>query len=142
MTELDNAFRLQKSADETYADIVDLDRVIPAVQGGKVIERTGADSAKAEILVSMGAMSLKFVGTVELTEKDPAEHRAVFRVKSREAQGQGYANAEVIFTLNGEEGNVHTSAQINGKAASMGEGVVHSVLDALIGDFTSRLSAL
>lgn len=142
MTELDHVYTLEKSPDETFAAIVDLDRIVPAVQGGSVTERTGEDSVEAEILVSMGAMSLKFVGTVEVIEKNPADHRAVLRVKSRETQGQGYANADVTFTMNGTEGNVHTSAQINGKAASMGEGVAKAVLDALIKDFTSKLSAL
>ena len=142
MPELDHPFALQKSPDETFAAIVDLDRVVPAVQGGSVTERTGEDSAKAEILVALGAMSLRFVGTVEVVEKDPAAHRAVLRVKSREAQGQGYANADVTFTLNSDEGNVHTSAQINGKAASMGEGVMTTVLDALIKDFATKLPAL
>jgi carbon monoxide dehydrogenase subunit G len=142
MTELDHVYTLEKSPDETFAAIVDLDRIVPAVRGGSVTERTGEDSAQAEILVSMGAMSLKFVGTVEVIEKNPADHRAVLRIKSRETQGQGYANADVTFTMNGTEGNVHTSAQINGKAASMGEGVVKAVLDALIKNFTSKLSAL
>ena len=142
MTELDHPYALQKPPDETFAAIVDLDRIVPAVQGGKVTERTGEDSAKAEILVAMGAMSLRFVGTVEVVEKDPAARKAVLRVKSREAQGQGYANADVTFTINGSSGNVHTSAQISGKAASMGEGIVHTVLDALIKDFATKLPAL
>jgi carbon monoxide dehydrogenase subunit G len=142
MPELDHTYPLQKSAEQTFAAITDLDRVVPAVEGGKVLERTGEDSAKAEILVAMGAMSLRFVGTVEVVEKDPSAHRAVLRVKSREAQGQGFANADVTFTMNGSEGNVHTSAQINGKAASMGEGVMVTVLDALIKDFASKLPAL
>ena len=46
------------------------------------------------------------------------------QVKSREAGGQGYANADVTFTVSDGGGNVHTAAQITGKAASMGEGVV------------------
>jgi carbon monoxide dehydrogenase subunit G len=142
MPELDHSFTLEKSPDDTLAAILDLDKVVPAVEGGSVIERTGEDTAKAQILVSMGAMSLKFVGTVDVVEKDPAAHRAVLRVKSREAQGQGYANADVSFTLNDGEGSVHTSAQISGKAASMGEGVVTSVLDALIKDFTAKLPTL
>jgi carbon monoxide dehydrogenase subunit G len=37
---------------------------------------------------------------------------------------------------------IHTNAQITGKAASMGEGVVSGVLDALIKDFTEKLSVL
>jgi len=39
-------------------------------------------------------------------------------------------------------GIVHTNAQITGKAASMGEGVIAGVLDGLIKDFTGKLSAL
>jgi carbon monoxide dehydrogenase subunit G len=35
-----------------------------------------------------------------------------------------------------------TNAQITGKAASMGEGVVVGVLDALIKDFSDKLAAL
>ena len=94
---------------------------------------------KAEILVKMGAMSMKFTGTVEVTEKDEADHRAVLTIKSREAGGQGHANATVTFALNDGGGSIHTNAQITGKAASMGEGVVAGVLDALITDFTTRL---
>ena len=88
----------------------------------------------------MGAMSMKFTGTVSVVEQDDAAHRALLRVKSREAGGQGYANADVTFTLADGGGTIHTAAQITGKAASMGEGVVVTVLDALIKDFTSKLA--
>ena len=64
------------------------------------------------------------------------------KVKSREAGGQGYANADVSFTLDDGGGKIHTAAQISGKAASMGEGVVSSVLDALIKDFTTKLATI
>ena len=45
-------------------------------------------------------------------------------VKSKEAGGQGHANATVVFALTDGGGTIHTNAQITGKAASMGEGVV------------------
>ena len=97
-----------------------------------MIEQIDPETVKAEIDVKMGAMSMKFTGTVSVVERDDADHRAVMRVKSREAGGQGHANADVTFTLSDGGGTVHTAAQITGKAASMGEGVVSSVLDALI----------
>ena len=105
-----------------------------------MLERTGPDAVKAEIKVKMGAMSMTFTGTVEVIEQDAGEHRAVMQVKSREAGGQGYANADVTFALSDGGGTIHTAAQISGKAASMGEGVVVSVLDALIKDFTGKLA--
>jgi uncharacterized protein len=104
-----------------------------------VLETIGPDSVKAEILVKMGAMSMRFTGTVEVSEKDATAHRAVLTIKSKEAGGQGHANATVVFALDDGGGTIHTNAQITGKAASMGEGVVAGVLDALITDFTGRL---
>jgi uncharacterized protein len=140
--ELEHSFTTGKPIDESYATILDLDRVVPCVEGGSVLERTGPDAVKAEILVKMGAMSLTFTGTVEIVEQDAAAHRAVMSVKSREAGGQGHANADVVFQLREGGGTIHTNAQITGKAASMGEGVVVGVLDALITDFSGKLARL
>jgi uncharacterized protein len=139
---LEHPFTMSHSTDENFAAVTDLERVVPCVEGGQVLEKTGDDSVKAEIVVKMGAMSMKFTGTVEVVEKDDAAHRAVLSVKSREAGGQGHANATVTFALADGGGTVQTNAQITGKAASMGEGVVAGVLDALIKDFTGKLERL
>lgn len=142
MVELENTFTMAKPLEESWEAILDLQRLIPCVEGGKVLEQTAPDTVKAEIKVKMGAMSLKFVGTVSVVESDEANHRAVMRVKSREVGGQGHANADVVFTLSDGEGHINTTAQITGKAASMGEGVMVTVLDALINDFTAKVATL
>ncbi len=142
MVELDHSFSTSEPVQENWQAILDLERLIPCVQGGTVIERTGPESAKAEIKVKMGAMSMTFAGTVTVVEQEESSHRAVMRVKSKEAGGQGYANADVTFALSDGGGTIHTAAQITGKAASMGEGVVVSVLDALIKDFTTKLATI
>ena len=140
--ELDNPFTTARSLDDSYTTILDLERVVPCVEGASVLERTGPDAVKAEIKVKMGAMSMKFSGTVEVIEQDAEAHKIVLQVKSREAGGQGFANATVAFALNEGGGTIHTNAQISGKAASMGEGVVTGVLDALITDFSGKLGAI
>jgi carbon monoxide dehydrogenase subunit G len=137
--ELDHSFTTSKSVDDSFATITNLERIVPCVEGGRVVEATGPDSVKAEIDVKMGAMSMKFAGTVDVAEKDAAAHTALLRVKSREVGGDGHANADVTFELNDGGGTIHTSAQIVGKAASMGEGVVVGVLDALITNFAGKL---
>ena len=142
MVELDHPFSTGKPTDYNWQAILDLERVIPCVEGGRVIEMKDPSTAKAEIKVKMGAMSMKFTGTVAVVEQDEAAHRAVLKVKSREAGGQGFANADVVFSLSEDGGTIHTAAQISGKAASMGEGVVVSVLDALINDFSEKLATI
>ena len=108
-----------------------------------MIEKTGPDSVKAEIKVKMGAMSMTFAGTVTVTEKDEAGsprgdagqvaggRRPGLRQRRRRRSRSPTAAA-----------TIHTAAQITGKAASMGEGVVVSVLDALIKDFTTKLATI
>ena len=140
--ELDHRFSTSKSIDDSFAAITDLERVVPCVEGGRVLETTGPDSVRAEIVMTMGAMSLTFTGTVEVAEQDPGAHHALLRVKSKEAGGQGHANADVTFQLEDGGGTIHTKAQITGKAASMGEGVVIGVLDGMINDFTGKLGEL
>ncbi len=142
MLELDHDFTMSHSLEENWRAILNLEKLVPAVEGGHVIERTGPGSVKAEIKVKMGAMSMDFAGTVEVKEQDEANHRAVMEVRSREVGGNGFANATVTFALSDGGGTIHTAAQIAGKAASMGEGVVQSVLDALISDFAAKLAAL
>ncbi len=139
---LDHPFSTTKPLDESYAAILDLERVVPCVDGGSVLEKTAPNAVRAEIKVKMGAMSMTFTGSVEVIEQDPDAHRAVMSVKSKEAGGQGHANANVVFELTDGGGTIHTNAQITGKAASMGEGVVTGVLDALITDFTGKLGQI
>ena len=141
MVELDHPFSTDKPIDQSWQAILDLERLVPCVEGGRVTETTGPDSVKAEIRVKMGAMSLTYAGTVSV-EQDPEARRAVMQVKSRETRGQGHANADVTFSLSDGGGTIHTAAQITGKAASMGEGVMVSVLDAMIKGFTEKLSTL
>jgi len=140
--ELDHPFSTAEPIDENWAAILDLERLVPCVQGGSVVEKTAPQSVRAEILVKMGAMSMTFSGTVEVVEQDDAAHRAVMRVKSKEAGGQANANADVVFALTDGGGTIHTSARITGKAASMGEGVVAGVLDGLIKDFATKLTTI
>ena len=140
MVELDHSFSTGKDTDYNWQAILDLERLVPCVEGGQVLERTSPEAVNAEIKVRMGAMSMTFKGTVEVAERNDEAHRALMRVKSRDIGGSGYANADVTFALTNGGGDIHTAAQISGKAASMGEGVVASVLDALIKDFTTKLA--
>jgi len=141
VVELDQGFETDKPIDAAWALVLDLARLVPCVQGGKVLEKISDEEVKAEIRVKMGAMSMRFNGTVTVVEQDPSDHRALLRVKAREVGGSGHANADVTFTLRDGGGNIHAAAQITGKAASMGEGTVATVLEALVKDFAERFAA-
>ena len=140
--ELEHSFTTTKPIDDSFAAILDLDRLVPCVEGGSVLERSGPESVRAQIFIKMGAMSMTFAGTLAVVEQDAAAHHAVMEVKSKEEGGSGYANATVTFDLVDGGGTIRTNAQITGKAASMGEGVVVGVLDALITDFAGKVGSI
>ena len=75
-----------------------------------MIERVSPETARAEIKVKMGAMSMTFKGTVEVAERDDDAHRAVLRVKSRDTGGSGYANADVRSHLRRRRDDAHRRA--------------------------------
>ena len=134
--------RPRKPIDESFAAILDLERVDPVRRGRqRASRRPSPTRSKAEIKVKMGAMSMTFTGTVEVVEQDDAAHRAVLtRQVASEAGGQGYANADVdVRAQRRRRHDPHRTRRSRGKAASMGEGVVVGVLDALIKDFTGKL---
>src|ERR1044071_5854577 len=87
MVELDHTFSTGKPTDYNWDAILDLDRIIPCVEGGKVIERESPERAQAEIKVKMGAMSMTFRGTVEVVERDGARRRAVLQIKPKYVEG-------------------------------------------------------
>src|SRR4051812_70128 len=123
MVELDHSFSTGKPADYNWDAVLDLDRIIPCVEGGKVIERENPDLAKAEIKVKMGAMSMTFKGTVEVASKDEAAKHAILRIKSKDTGGSGYANADAAVTFEyGGRANP-TPAQSNRQAPPLGAGV-------------------
>ena len=42
--ELDHPFSTAKPIDESFASVLDLERVVPAVEGGRVLEKTGPNA--------------------------------------------------------------------------------------------------
>ena len=66
--QLEHTFTTARQIDDSFATILDLDRVVPCVEGASVLERTGPDAVRAEGKVKMGAMSMTFTGTREVTE--------------------------------------------------------------------------
>src|SRR4051812_50181917 len=87
--ELEHRFTTSRQIDDSFETILDLERVVPCVEGGRVVERTGPNTVNAVIVVKMGAMGMTFTGTVDVVEQDPEAHRAVMAGKAREAGGGG-----------------------------------------------------
>jgi uncharacterized protein len=144
--EFNNSFSVEKPVDQVWSTMVDLERVIPAVPGASILEKTGDDAVKAEVKIKLGSMSMNYSGPAEVVERDDAAHRAVMTAEAKEAGGQGNADARVTMELSeqgdGTEVSLHSVINVTGKAAQMGEGVIAAVTEGMIKEFSENLAKL
>jgi carbon monoxide dehydrogenase subunit G len=126
-TQLQESFTVS-DPDHAWEVVSDVGKLVPCVPGAKVISSEGPTKAKAEIDVQMGSMAMTFSGPVEIVEQDADARRAVIKAKAKEAGGQSNADGTVTITISDGGGKVDATANVSGKAASMGEGTVQAVL--------------
>src|SRR4051794_3045775 len=84
--EFKNEFEVNAPIDQVWEALLDLEKVAPAMPGAQVLEKVDDDNYKVAIKVKVGPMSMQYRGDVEIAEKDAAAHRAVMKVKAREAR--------------------------------------------------------
>jgi carbon monoxide dehydrogenase subunit G len=138
-TQLKESFQVS-DPDQAWGVISDVNKLVPCVPGAKVISAEGDKKAKAEIEVDMGSMSMKFTGPVEIVEADEGSKRAVIKAQAKDDSGQSNADGTVTIQIGGDGGTVDATANVNGKAASMGEGTVQAVLGELIKQFSANVA--
>jgi uncharacterized protein len=126
--------------DQAWGVVSDVSKLVPCVPGAKIVNAEGPTKATAEIDVQMGSMGMKFTGPVEIVEQDDGSRRAVIKAKAKEEGGQSNADGTVTITIDGDGGKVDATANVSGKAASMGEGTVQAVLTQLVQQFTGNLA--
>jgi carbon monoxide dehydrogenase subunit G len=138
-TQLQEKFSVS-NPDQAWGVVSDVSKLVACVPGAKVVSAEGPSKATAEIKVDMGSMAMKFTGPVEIVEQDDGSKRAVIKAKAKEAGGQSNADGTVTIQIGGDGGTVDATANISGKAASMGEGTVVAVLTQLVKQFTANLA--
>jgi carbon monoxide dehydrogenase subunit G len=77
---------------------------------------------------------------VEIIEADAGAKRAVIKAQAKDAGGQSNADGTVTIQIGGDGGTVEGTANVSGKAASMGEGTVQAVLQQLIKQFSQNVA--
>jgi carbon monoxide dehydrogenase subunit G len=138
-TQVNDTFTVS-DPDQAWGVVSDINKLVPCVPGAKVLSADSPTKATAEIDVKMGSMGMKFSGPVEIVEQDDSARRAVIKATAKEASGQSNADGTVTITIGGDSGKVDATANVSGKAASMGEGTVQAVLKQLVTQFTGNLA--
>jgi len=89
---------------------------------------------------------MQYRGQMDVVQRDEAARHATLRGKAKETRGQGTAEATVELALSqqGEQthGTVHADVRLSGRAAAMGQGVIASVADQMLGQFAHNLEVM
>ena len=142
----ENSFEVDAPLERVWETLLDVERVAPNVPGAEVLGRTGDNAYKVGIKVKLGPITMNYKGDLEIVERDDAAHRAVMRIKAKEARGQGTADADATTVLSGEGGHTNatitTDVRLSGRAAAMSRGIVQDVAGRLIDTFAENLQQM
>lgn len=128
-------------ADRAWSVINDLNALVACVPGARVKSAEGPQAVKAEIAVRMGAMGMTFSGPVTIDSADAPNRTVTIKADTRETLGQSYATGDITICLADGDGTIDAIANVGGKAAGMGEGVIVNVLTDLVRVFSANIGA-
>ena len=141
--ELEHSFTVPVPADQAWDVLLDVERVAPCMPGA-TLDSVDGDEIKGRIKVKVGPISMTYVGTAQLTERDRDAGVVTLTASGKETRGSGTAAATVRSELHRHgdqtEVTVYTSLNVTGRPAQFGRGVMADVSSKLIGIFAANLA--
>jgi hypothetical protein len=143
---IENEFTVSTPVDELWTFLLDVERIAPCMPGAELTETIDERNWKGKVNVKFGPVALAFAGTVEMTERDDAAHRAVLHAKGMEQKGKGAANATVTSWLEPAtdgQTTVKMTADIalTGAAAQLSRGLLPEISKKLTQQFADCLES-
>lgn len=141
---LNNSFEVSAPPNAVFDFMMDPERVVPTIPGATFKGAEDEDHWSAEVKASLGPMSLKFKGDVEVIKRDRDNHDMALKGKGREVTGKGKATAEISTKLTptasgGTHVAITTDLSIVGKAAQFGGPLIEDVAAKFTEDFASNM---
>ena len=141
-----NEFTVNRSIDEAWPIICDLERIAPCLPGAQLEEIEG-DIYRGRVKVKLGAITAQFVGEAHFVERDDAAHTAKLKGKGRDTGGRGNAEADIsahaeALSPTSTKCTVVADLHITGKVAQFGRGIMGDVSKKLIDQFSANLNTM
>jgi uncharacterized protein len=135
--DLHNDFVVPAPVDQVWAYMLDVEKIAPCMPGAELTEVVDDKNWKGKVTVKVGPVSMAFLGTVTVQERDDAAKRVLLKADGRDSRGKGAANALVTANMepvgDGTKVSIDTALTITGAAAQYARG-------GMIQDISSRLT--
>lgn len=145
--QIKNEFNVSLPPAETWAVLMDIERIAPCMPGAKITEVVDERTFKGQVAVRLGPVALTFGGIAEIKEIDEANKKAQVSASGSDPKGRGGANANVNFSLEdaakGTRVEIVTDLQLSGAVAQYGRGagMISELATQLVGQFATNLNA-
>jgi uncharacterized protein len=144
--DLHNDFDVHAPVDEVWAYMLDVEKIAPCMPGAELTEVVDDKNWKGKVTVKVGPVSMAFLGTVTMEERDDAAKRVVLKADGRDSRGKGAANALVTAQMepaaDGTKVSIDTALTITGAAAQYARGgMIQDISGRLTKEFANCLQA-
>ncbi len=144
--DLHNDFDVPAPVDEVWAYMLDVERIAPCMPGAELTEVVDDKNWKGKVTVKVGPVSMAFLGTVTMQERDDTAKRVVLKADGRDSRGKGAANALVTAQMepagDGTKVSIDTALTITGAAAQYARGgMIQDISGRLTKEFANCLQA-
>ena len=144
--DLHNDFDVSAPVDQVWAYMLDVEKIAPCMPGAELTEVVDDKNWKGKVTVKVGPVSMAFLGTVTMQERDDAAKRVVLKADGRDSRGKGAANALVTALMepkgDGTKVSIDTALTITGAAAQYARGgMIQDISGRLTKEFATCLQA-
>jgi uncharacterized protein len=138
---LSNQFKVPAPIDTAWQSLLDVQGIVGCVPGAELTGVDGDSVWKGSLEVNLGAVNLKFEGTVELKQTDVEKRTILMWAEGKEVRGKGVAQGTVTSHL-WEEGDetvasVTAQLQMSGAIAQFSRGLIEDIA----ADYVDRFAA-
>lgn len=143
--ELEHSFVVPVPKERAWDVLLDVERVAPCMPGA-TLDSVDGDDIRGRIKVKVGPISMTYVGTARIVERDEKAGIVRLEASGKETRGAGTASASVRSLLQDRGQQTHvtvlTTLNVTGKPAQFGRGVMNEVGGKLLGIFSTNLAAM
>jgi carbon monoxide dehydrogenase subunit G len=142
---LEHTFPVAASPDQTYAFLLDVNRVAGCIPGMSGVEAEGDSVFLGTLKVKVGPVGVTYKGRATIASRDDTERVAVIEAEGTEGVGAGAVHARARMTVTpdgaGSMVAVHTDLAIAGRLAQFGRGIIDGVSKRMIGQMADCIRA-
>lgn len=144
--ELVNEFSVNRSIDETWQILTDVERIVPCLPGAQ-LDKIEGETYHATVKIKVGPIAASFRGKAHFVERDSEKYFLELKAAGSDTGGKGTAAASVTAQLAEVSPDVthcvvNTNLSITGKVAQFGRGAMTDISSKMIGQFATNLNSM